>query len=110
MESLLPMGESRGKDSRDRMDHSELASESSRCDDGEPIQEEVMTVQTIEKTSKTLKGSILACGGFFLLGVCAVMIGGRCFNDPIRDVGLWMILGGIVGVVYVKVLIWWRHG
>ncbi len=63
----------------------------------------MMTVQTIEKTSKNLKAWMMACWAGVALGIFCMCSGGLTH-------GFYILLAGVGGVICVKVLIWWRHG
>ncbi len=68
-----------------------------------------MTVQTIEKTSKKWKGWILACWGGLFFGVFMTWCG-MGVSEVIEWMGFTLFILSIFGIVYVQVLIWWRHG
>ena len=68
-----------------------------------------MTVQTIEKTSKELKGWLIGFRAAWIIGFVVAI---WCWSGPVivQGIGVYMILVGSLGVICVKVLIWWRHG
>ena len=66
-------------------------------------------IQTIEKTSKKLKGRLLICYVAFFVSLFIGMICGASESTTAAGIAGFLILGSIVGVVVTKMQIWWEH-
>ncbi len=66
-------------------------------------------VQTIEKTSKKLKGWQLGCYGVFVVAIITMFVGGACESTATVVVGLVLFFASAVGIGIVKMKIYWEH-
>lgn len=65
--------------------------------------------QTIQLTSKKLKGQLLASGAAIVIGGVSTIAGACGGCDTITMVGALMFVAGIGGWIVTKVRIWWHH-
>lgn len=66
-------------------------------------------VQTIEKTSKKLKGWLAVCMATFGVSCLMLMVGGAVNSDMTMGISLILFLISAFGIGVVKVKIWWEH-
>ncbi|HUT55217.1 MAG TPA: zinc ribbon domain-containing protein [bacterium] len=66
-------------------------------------------VQTIETTSKALKGQLVISGLMMALGVVIFFVALKAQMPPISFIGLLAFVAGIIWWIIVKIKIWWRH-
>jgi len=62
-------------------------------------------VQTIEATSKDLKGLYALGFGMIMIGMLWALLGGSSW-----PIGAVLFLGGLVLFLVTKIRIWWNHG
>jgi uncharacterized membrane protein YvbJ len=75
----------------------------------QPQQQAPAHVQTIEATSKALKGQLIIAGLMMVLGVIIFFIALHAQTPPISFLGLLAFVVGIIWWIIVKIKIWWRH-
>ena len=79
-----------------------------------PVQQVVVQgnqprVQTIERTSKQLKGQMLAAVGL-MFGGCVTFCGSDKTGDGgLAQFGMLAVLGGMIWLVVTKMRVWWHH-
>ncbi|KKM15018.1 hypothetical protein LCGC14_1700290 [marine sediment metagenome] len=66
-------------------------------------------VQTIEKTSKKLKGWLAVCMGTFGISALMLMVGGAVNSEVTMGLSLTLFFVSAVGICVVKGKIWWEH-
>lgn len=75
----------------------------------EPAAVPSVPVQTIEKTSKKLKGWLAICYASFFLSLFVMFIAGGMESLAVAVMGLFVFLGSAAGIIWVKFKIWWEH-
>lgn len=66
-------------------------------------------IQTIEKTSKKLKGWLATWIGILIGSMFMMFLGGAADSNGVMGVGLVLFLVSAGGFGVVKVKIWWEH-
>jgi hypothetical protein len=64
---------------------------------------------TVEQTSKELKAWLLAGAALFLFGI-PVLAYGVGVDEHAQKYGIILMSIGVLWVIFIKGLIWWRHG
>lgn len=79
-----------------------------------PVQYAAPPVQTIERTSKTLKGQVLASVLLLICGMFTTCVSTAIAREThgaggVAQLGLLMFLGGLVWFIVTRIRIWWHH-